>query len=166
MFVKHLLTVYARNDGTSNNFNQIQLNAQQRYGNVVTRIIFNVLRAREATWPGTVKFPDLDESQNELLAQLRTELDGEDEHAIDGAYHEVCYSLFAHEHHQYPVSIKQGKFYSPINLCLVFLSLRLDGSFRSASEITTICAALEYAIRATMLFEVETVSQNSGTSSF
>ncbi len=132
----------------------------------MTRIIFNLLRAREDSWPGIVKFPELDDSQNELLTQLRTELDGEDENTIDDLYHEVCYSLFAHERHQYPASAKLGKFYSPVNMVLVFLSLHVKGHFRPASEITTICAALEYTIRATMLVELETVSKNNGTSSF
>ncbi|KAH9477263.1 ATP-dependent DNA helicase tlh1 [Psilocybe cubensis] len=151
---------------SSNNFNHIQPETQQRYGNIIVRLIFNVLRTMDSAWTSPVRYPALDESQKVILLELRAKLDGGDKKLIDEAYQKACYSLFAHERRQYPISSKLRKFFSPVILFVVFYSLRANGSFRLASEITGICAAVEYCIRATMLFEIERISEESNVSSF
>ena len=118
------------------------------------------------TWKGLLRYPALDDSQNQLLIQLRRELDQGDHGSIDRALHHVCYSLFAHERHQYPVSSNQGKFFSPINLFVVFYSLKEHGGFRIASEITTLCAAIEYFVRSFMLIRLDAISKETRVSSF
>lgn len=158
--------MFTRSDVTTNNLNQILLDSQKRYGNVMCRILFNVLRTIDPTWKGLLRYPALDESQNHLLVQLRRELDHGDEDSIDSVFLKTCYSLFAHERHQYPVSMNQGKFFSPINLFVVFYSLNENGGFRIASEITTLCASIEYFIRAVMLKKIDVISKEAGISSF
>ncbi|KJA16514.1 hypothetical protein HYPSUDRAFT_207003 [Hypholoma sublateritium FD-334 SS-4] len=101
------------------------------------RIIFNVLHTLDPTWVGLVRYPTLDKSQNCLLAQFRQELDCSDPNSINDMFQKICYFLFAHERHQYPASATQGKFFSPINLFVVFYSMNDHGGFRIASEITT-----------------------------
>lgn len=118
------------------------------------------------TWPSLLRYPALDNVQNQLLTQLRRELDQGDHDSIDRALHQVCYSLFAHERHQYPVSANQGKFFSPINLFVVFYSMKENGGFRVASEITSLCAGIEYFVRAFMLIQLDTISKESKVSSF
>lgn len=120
----------------------------------------------DPAWTSPVRYPSLDDSQKDILLDLRAKLDGEDKTFIDGAFQKTCYSLFAHERRQYPISSKLRKFYSPVILFVVFYSLRENGSFRLASEITGICASIEYCIRATMLFEIERISDESNISSF
>lgn len=120
----------------------------------------------DAAWKGSIRYPLLDRAQDALLVKLRAALDTNDHVLIDSALHEACFSLFAHERHQYSVSSALGKFYSPVNIFVVFQSLRINGSFRLASEITGICAALEYCIRATMLVEIDATAKDDHVSSF
>lgn len=113
-----------------------------------------------------MKYPPLADAQKLVLNKLRAKLNGENLGAIDNAFQMACYTLFAHERRQYPSIGAVEMFHSPVTLFLVLYSVRADGSFRLASQITGICAALEYAIRATMLVEIEATSIQMDISAF
>lgn len=155
-----------RDELTTNNYNTVKLDTQKRYGNVVTRLVFNVMRSLEPSWQSPIKYPPLGDAQIKALKTLRATLNGDDLGTIDKAFHVACYTLFAHERHQYPAIHTEETFYSPVMLFLVLYSLRADGSFRIASQITGICAALEYSIRATMLVKIQAISNEKKISVF
>lgn len=152
-----------RDDLTTNNYNTVQPETQKRYGNIVTRLLFNILRSLSPTWISPVHYPPLADAQKTIFNSLRTELDGTNLDAIDQAFHAACYTLYAHERCQYPI---KEAFHSPVMIFLMLHSVRSDGSFRLASQITGICAALEYSIRATMLVKLQSVSDAQNISVF
>lgn len=161
-----MLKFRVRNNTTSNNFNRIGIDAQKKYGNVLARLLFNVMRSLEPTWTSPVSYPPLDPSQESALCELRTALDADDRDRVDTAFYEACYLIFAHEQRQYAISSHLDQFCSCVNVFLVYRSLRHDGSFCVASDITGFCAALEYCIRGTMLRKITSESQRKNVSVF
>jgi hypothetical protein len=117
-------------------------------------------------WLSPVCYPPLDQIQIDQLQTLRDTVDLEDEEAIDTAFHNACYVLYAHERHLYAVSEALNKFFSPVNLFLVFMSMLPNGNFRPAGEITGSCAAFEYSIRTVMLVEVDCISKLDHVNTF
>ena len=67
---------------------------------------------------------------------------------------------------QYPASAHLASFASPVNIFLVYYSLDEKGNFKKSSDMTGICAALEYCIRMTILYEVEKVANEANISAF
>jgi len=116
--------------------------------------------------PICVPYPPLDPSQLEVLQNLRDALDHDDHKAIDKAFHYACYVLYAHERHQYPISEHLDKFFSPVNLFLVYASFCENGNFEAASMITGTCSALEYSIRSVMLLEIDFIAKEQHMSTF
>lgn len=160
------IEVCHRNNTTSNNFNRVGEETRKKYGNVLARLIFSVMRSLEPTWISDVRYPPLDRSQEAALHKLRSTLDANDPILVDQSFYQVCYLLFAHEQRQYAVSSHLDEFCSCVNVFLVYSSMRLDGSFRVAGDITAICAALEYCIRGTMLVKITTKSKEENVSIF
>lgn len=157
---------FSSNETRGNNLNNIQLASQKTYGDKICRLLFNLIRSMTPTWSTPVRYPVLDSSQIETLQTLRDELHQDDQDAIDTAFHNACYILYAHERHQYSCSAHLHTFFSPVNMFLVFSSLRADGTFCPASEITQMCAALEYSIRSVMLVEIDCISKIKSTKTF
>lgn len=155
-FITHLLLF--SNETRGNNLNVIQLQSQKSYGDVVCRLLFNLIRSKTSEWPVPVRYPPLDQVQMTALQGLRDVLDQGDEEAIDTAFQRACYILYAHERHQYPISEGLCKFFSPVIVFLVYSCMGKDGSFQLASEMTGKCAALEYSIRCVMLVEIDRIS--------
>lgn len=147
------------NEIRANNLNVIQLQSQKSYGDTVSRLLFNLIRSMTPEWPVSVRYPPMDPLQITALQELRNVLDQDSEEAVDAAFHQVCYLLYAHERHQYPISEGLCKFFSPVIVFLVYSCMGKDGSFQLASEMTGKCAALEYSIRCTMLAEIDRISQ-------
>lgn len=71
--------------------------------------------------------------------------------SIRDCIHTLSYSLFSHVQ---PNNMAD-KYFSAVNRFLVISSMQLVGSFKRASQITQIIAALMYSIRTTMLHESE-----------
>ena len=139
---------------------------QQKYGNVLARLVFNLMRASDPEWESPVQYPPLDSVQRAVISVLKDALERDDKSSIDDALQEVCYCLFAHEMRQYPASAHLASFASPVNVFLVYYSLGPNGNFKKSSEMTAICAALEYCIRMTILYEVEKVANEGNISAF
>jgi hypothetical protein len=122
-------------------------------------LIFNVVRSIEDGWSYRVSYPELDPTQKEKIQELVGLLSGSDIPAIDLAFHRACYTLFAHRRHQYPTSRVLDKFFSPVNAFVVYISIREDGTFKKAGDMTQGFAALIYAIRTTMVIETVDISK-------
>lgn len=146
------------------NLNRVNPATQAKYGNVVCRLLFNIMRSMGPDWGQRAPYPPLDESQNTAIDTLRADLDGDDEEKIDTSFHDACYLLFAHERHQHACSANLGRFFSPVNLFLIYSAMLPSGSFRLAGEITTVCAALEYVVRGVMLVEISCRAKVKATS--
>jgi hypothetical protein len=117
-------------------------------------------------WSICVPYPPLDPSQVDALQILRDALEGEDHEAIDVAFHNACYILYAHERHKYLISENLDKFFSPVNVFLVYLSFSANGNFQTPSTITGHCAALEYSIRSVILVQVDSIAKTQHVSTF
>lgn len=121
-------------------------------------------------WESPVYYLVLDTVQREKLEALNRLLPDGDPNTIDIAFHRACYILFAHHRHQYPTSRNLDKFFSPVNVFMVYTSVEDSeeegGGFKKAGLMTQSFAAIVYAIRATMLMEVEEISQRQNTSVF
>jgi hypothetical protein len=132
----------------------------------VCRLLFNVIRSMSEEWSSPVVYPPLDETQVDALEILRNTLDEEDDEAIDVAFHNACYKLYAHERHDYRISEDLDKLFSPVNIFLIYLSFGGNGNFKVPSVITGNCAALEYSIRSVMLIQVDSLAKINHASAF
>lgn len=146
--------------------NLITANSQRTYGDKVCRLLFNVIRHMSPGWTSRVPYPPLDPTQIAVLQNLLHALHEEDQKAIDLAFHDACYVLYAHERHQYLVSEERDQFFSSVNIFLVYLSFSANGNFQVPSTITGHCAALEYSIRSVILVEVDTIARTRHVSAF
>lgn len=155
-----------RRNESIHKFNSITTQSIARYANTLCRLLFSVLRSISATWNKSVRYPKLSESQRIKFQTLSKELSGGSDKAIDAAFHEACYAVFAHERQPDKSMKSNWKFFSPVNSFAVYASVRQDGSFEKASRITQTLAMLMYAARATMLFESKKISDERVISIF
>jgi hypothetical protein len=73
---------------------------------------------------------------------------------IDQCYHDVCFSLFAHQKHEYDCTfLLSSKFFSPVICFIVTHCISENGGTLNSSGITNVIAPIMYSIRATILRE-------------
>ena len=133
---------------------------------MLTRLVFSLMRSSDPEWDSPVQYPPLDTVQRAVISALKNALEQGDIPSIDDTLQELCYCLFAHEMRQYPASAHLASFASPVNVFLVYYCLDPKGNFKKSSDMTGICAALEYCIRMTILYEVEKVANEANISAF
>ncbi len=62
-----------------------------------------------------VKYPDLDPTQKAIFMKLVESIATGPQQAIDKAFQEACYTIFAHNRTQYLSGRNADKFFSPVN---------------------------------------------------
>lgn len=124
-----------------------------KYSGVLTELLFGVMRSTVGLMD-KYKFPVTEEQTHSLGALHNALLCQGDASVVDKCVQDATCSLFSH--------IKQNvladKYFSPVNCFLVLSSLKMDGNFKKASEITQTIAALVYANRTAQLNEMYNVA--------
>ena len=150
-------------------FNHVEPATVKKYALELHRMLFNTIRSIDSSWPEKFKYAELDITQKQELLKLKEAL--ECQKASDECLpllRRAFVSLFCVHKSQFETSKKSGHLFSPVASYLVASSVKTkhrrersgqgiakDGGFRKASEITQTIAALEFGIRATVLYEMD-----------
>jgi len=124
-----------------------------KYSLVLHRLIFACIRYYVGKeWPSTYQYPAIDESQRLALQKLYNAIEGESPlQELDKLYHSACFSLFAHQKHEYDVSFDlPSKFFSPVICFIVLHCIAESGGTTNSSTITNVVAPIMYSIRASI----------------
>jgi hypothetical protein len=124
-----------------------------KYSSVATRVFFNVIRFVNG-WDLNYQFV-LTEDQITLAKRvnegLRAKRDGKE---MLYRLHQFSLSIFGHKKDDPTLD----KYFSPVNRILVLTSFPEGRGIKRAGEITQTIAALVYAIRTTMFYEMENIA--------
>lgn len=156
----------SNSENGTHTLNKLGESALKKYARLLTRLLFSVMRTLnldvEASPKCKERYPPLAALQSKDFVKLYDALIQNLDDDIEDAYHRACFALFAHEQHQYPDSVRHDKFFSPVNCFVVYVSVRHTGEFDKPSVMTGTMAAIEYAIRGTILVQIYKDSAGKG----
>lgn len=155
-FVYSLIIIFSDGSDKKFVFRRLKDSSVDKYSLVLHRLVFACVRYYATKdWTSSYRYPAIDSTQSLAIKTLYDSINqDQDDEKLDKNFHAVCFTLFAHQKHEYDTSFSlSSKFFSPVICFIVIHCIAENGGTPNSSGITNIIAPIMYSIHATILQE-------------